>query len=68
MMTHSTETPDACVNYLTDEGYAPYDVAQARAEDDAEPVPLFWPDMKALLARERVLLEELVAIRKRIGH
>jgi hypothetical protein len=68
MMTHATETPDACAQFLADEGYVPYDVAQARAEAAATPVSEPAPDMKALLAKEQALLEDLATVRKQIEY
>jgi hypothetical protein len=67
LMTHSTETPDACVQHFTNGGYRPYDLEQARAEATAKAVPKQMPDVKALLAREKALLAELADIRKQMA-
>jgi hypothetical protein len=65
VITHNTETPDACIDHLVGYGFALYDPTKAKAASTAKPAAEI--DKEALSAREHELLKELEAVRKKLA-
>lgn len=63
VLTHNTETSDACIQLMVNDGFAPY-----RSSKD-KPVTKTKPevDQEALTAREQELLKELDAVRQQMA-
>jgi hypothetical protein len=63
VLTHNTETPDACVQCMISDGFAPYQSPKNNPVAKAKP----QVDQAALAAREQELLKELDEVRKKMA-
>ena len=65
VITHNTETPDACIACLVADGFVPYQPTCADTAKKATPTDEVAQE--ALSAREQELLNELAAVRKKLA-
>lgn len=63
VLTHSTETPDACVDVMLSDGYKPFG-AKTKARATKRKLPESKSDLES---REKELLKELDAVRKKLN-